>query len=498
MPANAELTANGHSSTTSSSLALAAVLMDESTGAGGNSESLGIELLQRATRDDYDRWLNTALVAGGCVRPVRLRGTVRDVDTTTGEILHGLDTEDLPDKAMYVPCGDRRASVCPPCAETYRADTYQLIRAGLAGGKGMPESLAAHPCVFATFTAPSFGPVHTRVITSGGTVARCRPRRKASFCPHGRRVSCGQRHKAADGCLGRPLCPDCYDYSAAVVWNAHAPELWRRTVIAIRRRLAKLAKAHGAQVKLSYVKVAEFQRRGLIHFHAVFRLDGHGPTHPERTAPPHPAFTAEVLAEAVQQVASTTWFATVSHPAKPRGWDITWGAQIDPRIIRLTGVGEVTDGKVASYLAKYATKSTEPVGVPPGRITARNASVYADPGTYEGRLIAACLRLGGHPHEDFRALRRWAHMLGYRGHFATKSRRYSTTMRVLRAARWDWVRRQQPTAKRDGDRTVITVTDLHWAGRGWRTTGDALLALSAAARAREQRRIAREEMAIPS
>jgi hypothetical protein len=81
------------------------------------------------------------------------------LDTVTGEILHGLDTEDLPDKVIYVPCGDRRASVCPPCGETYRADTYQLIRAGLVGGKGMPESLAAHPCVFATFTAPSFGPV---------------------------------------------------------------------------------------------------------------------------------------------------------------------------------------------------------------------------------------------------------------------------------------------------------------------------------------------------
>jgi len=133
MPANTELTANGHSSMIFSSLALAAVLVDESTGAGGNSESLGIELLQRVTWDDYDRWLNTALAAGGCVRPVRLRGTVRDIDTTTGEVLDGLDTKDLPDKTIYVPCGDRRASVCPPCAETYRADTYQLIRAGLEG-----------------------------------------------------------------------------------------------------------------------------------------------------------------------------------------------------------------------------------------------------------------------------------------------------------------------------------------------------------------------------
>jgi hypothetical protein len=282
------------------------------------------------------------------------------------------------------------------------------------------------------------------------------------------------------------------------VWNAHAPELWRRTTIAIRRCLDKLAKAHGTRVKLSYAKVAEFQRRGLIHFHAVFRLDGYDLVHPGRTVPPHPAFTAEVLAEVIQQIASTTWFATVSHPAKPRGWDISWGAQIDPQVVRLTGDGEITDSKVASYLAKYATKSTEPVGVPPGRITANNASVYADPSTYEGRLIAACLRLGGHTHEDFRALRRWAHMLGYRGHFATKSRRYSTTMRVLRASRRDWVRRQQPTANRDGDRTVVTITDLQWAGRGWRTTGDAILALSAAARAREQRRIAREQMAVTS
>jgi Replication initiator protein, pSAM2 len=478
MPADAELTADGRSSMTSSALALASVLVDDRTGAGGNSGSLSIELLQRATRDDYDRWLATALAAGGCVRPVRLCGTVRDVDTVTGEVLDGLDTEDLPDRAIYVPCGDRRASVCPPCAETYRADTYQLIRAGLAGGKGMPESLAAHPCVFATFTAPSFGPVHTRVVTSRGTVARCRPRRKATFCPHGRRISCGQRHKASDACLGRPLCPDCYDYSAAVVWNAHAPELWRRTTIAIRRRLDKLAKVHGTRVKLSYAKVAEYQKRGLIHFHAVFRLDGHDPAHPEQTIPPHPAFTAEVITEVIQQVASTTWFAIVSHPAKPRGWDITWGAQIDPQVIRLTGDGEITDSKVASYLAKYATKSTEPVGVLPGRITANNASIYADPGTYEGRLIAACLRLGAYPHEDFRALRCWAHMFGYRGHFATKSRRYSTTTRVLRAARRDWVRRQQPTAKRDGDKTVITITDLRWAGQGWRTTGDALVALS--------------------
>ena len=127
-----------------------------------SSRSPSVELLERASCDDCDHWPTTALAAGGCVRPVQLRVTVRGVDTATGEILHGLDTEDLRDKAIYVPCGDRRASVWPPCAERYRADTHQLIRAGLIGGMGMPESLAAHPCVFATFTAPSSGPVHIR------------------------------------------------------------------------------------------------------------------------------------------------------------------------------------------------------------------------------------------------------------------------------------------------------------------------------------------------
>jgi hypothetical protein len=326
-------------------------------------------------------------------------------------------------------------------------------------------------------------------------VARCRPRRKASYCPHGRRLSCGQRHKDTDACLGRPLCPDCYDYSAAVVWNVHAPELWRRTTIAIRRRLDKLAKAHGTRVKLSYAKVAEFQRRGLIHFHAIFRLDGIDPVHPERTVPPPAAITAEILAEVIRDVAASAWFATVPHPARPKGWDITWGAQVDPRVVTLTEDGEVTDVAVASYLAKYATKSTEPAGVPPGRITAENVATYADQRTHQGRMIAACLKLGGYQHEDFKALRRWAHMLGYRGHFATKSRRYSTTMRALRGARRDWHRRQSSHPRGDSDQTVITDTRLEWAGRGWRTGGDALLALSAAAHAREHRRVAREESA---
>jgi hypothetical protein len=38
--------------------------------------------------------------------------------------------------------------------------------------------------------------------------------------------------------VGQPICPDCFDYPAAVLWNACAPELWRRTCIAVRNQLA--------------------------------------------------------------------------------------------------------------------------------------------------------------------------------------------------------------------------------------------------------------------
>ena len=440
------------------------------------------------------------MAAGGCVRPIRLRGTIRDIDPATGESCHVLDTEDNPDKVIYLPCGDRRASVCPPCAETYRADTYQLIRAGLAGGKGVPESVAIHPCVFATFTAPSFGPVHTRVVTPGGKVARCRPRRKANYCPHGQRISCGQRHKEDDACLGRPLCPDCYDYNAAVVWNAHSGELWRRTVIAIRRQLDKLAKPHGARVRLSYAKVAEFQRRGLIHFHAIFRLDGIDPAPPRAHRPAAPG---DHRRRARRRHPPGRQLGLVRHrppPGQAEGLGHHLGRPGRPprrpahrRRPDHRRRGRVLPGQVRHQIHRARRRPARP-----DHRRQRHAPTPT-PRTHQGRLIAACLKLGAHPHEDFQALRRWAHMLGYRGHFATKSRRYSTTMRALRAARRDWQRRQHPltltlTQTRPSSRTP----NLEWAGRGWRTSGDALLALSAAARAREHRRVAREESATTS
>jgi replication initiator protein RepSA len=236
-------------------------------------------ILRRSTSPDHGRWLAHVAVTRGCVRPVRLTGALHTVEQATGRIVATRHTStDLPDGVIYVPCGDRRASVCPPCAETYRADTYQLIKAGLVGGKGVPETVAGHPVVFATLTAPSFGPVHSRMVNPAtGKVRPCRMRRDITRCPHGRQLICTKRHTADDPRIGGPICLDCYDHAGHVVWNGWAGELWRRTIISLTRALGRLERAHDIRLRVSYGKVAEYQRRGVVHFHALIRLDALDP-----------------------------------------------------------------------------------------------------------------------------------------------------------------------------------------------------------------------------
>jgi hypothetical protein len=83
-------------------------------------------------------------------------------------------------------------------------------------------------------------------------------------------------------------------------------------------------------------------------------------------------------------------------------------------------------------------------------------------------------------------------MLGFGGHFLTKSRRHSITFRALRDRRTAWRRENTDTARHDDETTVI-INTLVYVGAGWLTAGDALLANTAAALARERQRIGRIE-----
>ncbi len=139
------------------------------------------------TEADFTAWEHQIKTAGGCSHPIRLSGKVTAVDLATGQAAEVYKTwADVPyndagdtyrqDSPLHVACGNRREAVCPACSAVYKRDARQVVRSGLVGGKGVPESVADHPCVFATLTAPGFGPVHARR-ERNGKVLPCRPRR---------------------------------------------------------------------------------------------------------------------------------------------------------------------------------------------------------------------------------------------------------------------------------------------------------------------------------
>jgi hypothetical protein len=470
---------------------------------------LGFQLTRRLLDPNLESWLHQAAATGGCSRPVRLVGTVHEHDPATGETVPVLDTATLPDGVLYKPCGDRREALCPACARVYQRDAYQLLKTGLVGGKGVPESVTSHPCVFLTLTAPSFGHVHTRRTTPDGRVLPCRPRRKRDRCPHGVDLRCTHIHREGDRRLGRPLCADCYDYRSHVVFNGHISELWRRTRITLEREVQRVARRHGGRVRLAYAKVAEYQQRGVVHFHALIRLDGLDPADREQLAPPPACLDGGELARLVAQVVPRVGMRTAAHPTNPAGWALAWGRQLDARVIRSAPTGEITDGKVIAYLAKYATKSSDAIGGVPRSICCpackgtglagtcprcagtglRRDLAKLPVDTHIRTLMETCWRLGDLPRDAddrYRGLRRWAHMLGYGGHFTTKSRRYSLTFTHLRHARRDHQRQQARLRRGDPieDTTPVLITSLQWAGLGWLTDADAQLATSIATRSR--------------
>jgi hypothetical protein len=466
------------------------------------------EVVDRAGHG-YQRWAELVAQSGYCHHPIRLAGRVEHADRATGEVRQVYDSEQEPDGVLLKACGTRRESRCPSCAATYRADAYQLLAAGLKGGKGVPETISEHPRLFITFTAPSFGKVHTRK-AQGRLVLPCHPYRQGARCPHGLRDGCWHRHDADDPRLGEPLCPSCYDAQAQVLWNALAPELWRRTTIALQRTLGRLVGLQEGElrrlVRISYAKVAEFQRRGAIHFHAVMRLDAAIDCRCLGCLAPPPApFTAALLEEALRVAVPA-----VRVPCPPLdegpGRYARWGEQLDVRNITTASdqVGELSAEQVAGYIAKYATKATESFGSGLDRRLADADDLDRLDGLpgHVAELVRAAWELGGRPELDGLRLRAWAHMLGFRGHWSTKSRRYSTTMTILRRSRVAFARRRRARdgipldafGRAEDDQAVIVVASWVYVGSGYATEGERWLALSAAARAREHRRIAWEEL----
>jgi hypothetical protein len=186
--------------------------------AGVESERDRRRLVLILTHPDFRGLERQVFDVGACVDPIRMRVSTLRTMPLTGEIAEVARRQDLPLGVVLIRCMNRRASRCPSCARIYQGDTYQLVRAGIAGGKGVPVSVAANPQVFATLTAPSFGAVH-KVADADEPGEVCRWRRHA-LCPHGCERGCRERHGPDDPLIGQPLCPECYDYPGQVASGA--------------------------------------------------------------------------------------------------------------------------------------------------------------------------------------------------------------------------------------------------------------------------------------
>jgi len=221
--------------------------------------------------------------APGCVRPYKLKSGV------------------------YVRCQSRVRSLCPSCAELYRGDWAAIARSGV-----FPADVARYRFYLLTLTAPSFGRVHWVPRSHGSRLKRC---------------GCGATHTLREaGLRGVPLDFGAYDYAAQVAWNRDAGVLWDRT----RRRF----RDWWPTVELFLVR--EWQDRGVLHLHALVRID--------RIESPDAAVLREVArtAQAASQV---------------DGAMVGWGPQADAKAFRADGAG----AKTIWYLSKalnYVMKDT--------------------------------------------------------------------------------------------------------------------------------------------
>lgn len=404
-----------------------------------------------AKRPYYNEWKIAVETAGMCRNPVHIRPVI------DGEPLGSEGLAMTTYRNTYsMRCLSRRVGVCPSCSMLYKIDVDLLAELGL---NGVYET---HQKWFVTLTAPSFGLVHSahmrkaKPAKNGKKAQPAKPARchggPNRYCEHSTKISCGQIHGKDDAIVATPMCPLCYETAGQVLWNALFGKGWHGfEATYLHRRLAKAVGLTEAEfrskVKIDYFKTVEPQRRGAMHPHAIIRLDD--PDDPERKA--RASVTDEQFERAVRMAARDAKFTQI--------FKLSPVSEDDYRAGVLTGTGDWEDPGakthefsfgseidvtpvtpdnvhwIAEYVAKYATKSASESAGFDKRFRSRAQIEQIDGHWWHKQLALTCWDLGADPRYKDLKLRNWAHNFGYRGHFLTKTRKYSTTFGELRHLR---------------------------------------------------------------
>jgi hypothetical protein len=354
-----------------------------------------------------------ASLAEQCSHPVTLSRST--INTATGAV----SAPEMINKA----CGSRLADRCPSCSEVYRRDLVVLI------GEGLRKHLDRGEVVtFLTFTAPGaevFGQTHTRPT-----------KRRKDGTPYTYPCPCGRLHAEEYASLGTPLDPSTYDYDAAADWNANASRLLAVTMQRLSRlTYPRASTAEEPQRQLERVRVVEFQRRGLVHFHLLVRGD-----------------VRQEHFDAVVRGSGTPGQRGHIKPSTSHG--IVWGTQCDRR--RIVKGGKHSVGYYLLKVVGYATKSagsgvsgtSRHVGNMtkagarsctcehaltchdgPDALKVRTPTAYGAPG------VLTVTSPGKREHQQCVRHRLARRGWGFRGHVFASSRRWGVTLREIRERR---------------------------------------------------------------
>ena len=193
--------------------------------------------------------------------------------------------------------------------------------------------------------------MHTRKVTARGHVVPL-PLRRTATTP-------------TTPASARRSTPRRYDYDGAVLWQAHAGQLWHRFTIALRRALA--AAARGPRPRASATTPGCPTPRSPSTNAAAWSTSTPSSASTAPTDPPThypPGSTTHALAR--RDPARRPRRRRSPPPARTaHRCVLRWGAQLDLRPITPAAPaqledddGQITDAALAGYIAKYATKGT--------------------------------------------------------------------------------------------------------------------------------------------
>ena len=303
-----------------------------------------------------------------CSRPLLLRQ--EKFSPVTGELLSSTD--------FNKNCGSRLFEKCPHCSEIYKRDARTVISSGFTHS----------PMTFITLTAPGsevFGKTHNRI-----------ERKRKNGSSYLQRCPCGHYHNYPDDrLLGTSIGAD-YDYTGAAAFNAGASRLLTVT-------MQKLSRISGR--KIERVRVAEYQKRGLIHFHILVKG----------------VITERSFKAAVHGGKNLRTGRSLA-PASHNGW--SWGVQIDIKII------PPGSSKMTVYLAKLLNYSIKSIGSQNTSPTLHDWKMRN-----AGRLSVGCKNpycWHKHPCRRHRLAETGA---GFRGHVLSVSRNWGILFKDVRARR---------------------------------------------------------------